>query len=148
MTGRRGIVRQSAASLLLIIAGCRSVPIRAGPLPAAHSCYRMSGSLLPYAVAQSDTVWLLLSDQSQRRFGARTFEALILDGRTRIPAVWHSVGRDSLRIEWEGAAGVRTVEFRETPDGIAGHAATNDGAMAGNTAITGRRADCALLANR
>ena len=90
----------------------------------------MSGSLVQHAEDQSDTVWLLLSDQSRRRFGARTFEALILNGRTRIPAVWHSIGRDSLRVEWESLASAQSVLFRETPDGIAGHATTKGEAVA------------------
>ena len=145
---RRGIVRQLAVSLLLPIVSCRPAPLRTGPLPAAHSCYRMSGPLLPSAVAQSDTVWLLLSDQSQRRFGARTFEALILNGGTRIPAVWHNVARDSLRVEWESAAGPQSVLFRETPDGIAGRAVTKEEQMTRAHTLTGRRADCALLANQ
>jgi hypothetical protein len=141
-------VRQIAIGLLLIIASCRPTPIRTGPLPAAHSCYVMSGPLLPYAEARSDSVWLLLSDQSPRRFGARAFDALILRGDTKLSATWHSIARDSLQVEWATSAGAQSVVFRETPAGIEGHAPANGGAVNGADMITGRRADCMRLADR
>ena len=131
--------------LLIFIGGCRPPsPARIGPLPAAHSCYRMSGALLPLVSTQASPVWLLLSDQS-RAFGARSYDAMVLSGSTRVPATWRRVARDSLRVDFVSTTGTTSVVFHETPAGISGFAAVAQDAASPGPPLTGRRADCAVL---
>jgi hypothetical protein len=142
-------MRRAVLWWTLAISACRpSVPVRTGPLPAAHSCFLMTGALLqPVALPASAATWLLLSDQSAKRFGARDFDALSLDGGVTTAARWHRVTGDSLRVEWTAAAQARIVVFHETADGIRGLAPMADDASAQGRTVEGRRVDCALLAS-
>jgi hypothetical protein len=149
MTGSQRLsVLRTASGLVLLIAGCRpSGSVGSGPLPAAHSCYRMTGPLLQPAEASSPAaVWLLLSDQSSKRFGARSYDAVLLTNGIATTAAWHRIARDSLLVEWASPSGAHMVKFHSGAERIDGLAAVGPSAAAHGVLISGMRADCALLA--
>jgi hypothetical protein len=149
MTGsQRMSVLRAAIGLSFLIAACRSSgPVRTGPLPTAHSCYRMTGPLLQPAEAVSPAaVWLLLSDQSPKRVGARSYDAVILTNGIYTRAAWHRIAGDSLLVEWASPSGAHTVKFHSGAERIDGLAAVEPSAAARGGPISGTRGDCALLA--
>jgi hypothetical protein len=145
---QRMSVLRVTIGLTLLIAGCRpSGSVRTGPLPTAHSCYRMTGPLLQPAEAVSPAaVWLLLSDQSSKRFGARSYDAVILTNGISTTATWHRTARDSLLVEWVSPAGAHSVKFHSGAERIDGLAAVDPSAAARGVPISGTRGECALLA--
>lgn len=137
-----------ALCVLLLVGGCRpSQPVRTGPLPSAHSCYRMTGlSVQASAATSTSPVWLLLSDESPKRFRARSFDAMIVDNGISTPAQWHRTSRDSLLLEWTSTSGVHTVTLHATASSIYGvPAADSSTSTPGGASISGTRVDCGLL---
>lgn len=134
--------------LALCLGACRaSAPINTGPLADAHSCYRMTGlGARRDSVNALPTVWLLLSDNSAKRFGAHAYEAMILEEGVVTPAAWHRVAREALALDWTERGAQRHADFMTTPDGIRSTATIVPGASSADRGISGQRVDCALPA--
>lgn len=134
--------------LALALSACRaSAPVNTGPLADAHSCYRMTGlGALRDSARASPTVWLLLSDNSAKRFGAHAYEAMILEESVATPAAWHRVAREVLALDWTEGGVQRHVDFMTTPGGIRSAGTMVPGASGADRGISGQRVDCALPA--
>lgn len=144
----RSAIRWRGLVLTLGLGACRaSAPINTGPLADAHSCYRMTGlSVRRDSVHASPTVWLMLSDNSAKRFGAHDYEAMILEEGVVTPAAWHRVAREAIALDWTEGGVQRHVDFMTTPDGIRSAGAMVPGVSSADGGISGQRVDCALPA--
>jgi hypothetical protein len=97
------------------------------------------------AVTSTSPVWLLLSDESPKRFGARSFDAMIVNDGVSTTAAWHRISRDSLLLEWTSSSGAHTAKLHSTPAGVDGLVATGSLTSTQGSRISGLRIDCGVV---
>ena len=149
VTYRHAVTCTTLGAALFAVACRSSGTLRTGPLPSAHSCYRMTGPLLQTdGESASIAVWLLLSDESSKRFGAHAYDAVIITNGVSANATWHRTGSDSLLVAWATPSGPHMVTFHSAPERITGLTAVEPSARTTPHSVSGTRAECATIATR
>jgi hypothetical protein len=97
--------RLPIAILLVLLPACGLFSGPAKPLPVAHTCYRTTGPLLAPA-AREEAKWLMLTDSSGERAGARWYAGRVVAGKGKPqPVRWQSAGAGAIRVQWGNGDG-------------------------------------------
>ena len=103
--------RLGSAVLLALVTGCGLFGGSPKPRPVAHTCYRTTGPLLSPA-ADTSARWMLLTDSTRERAGARWYDGRVVTGARKPQRVtWQRSGPGAIRVRWDNGAG--TMEAAE-----------------------------------
>jgi hypothetical protein len=82
--------------------GCALAPRRSVGVPDVHTCYHFDGPESGAPPGIADGTWLLLTDESHDRFGARLYDGRLVSAARVLAVKWRRMSPDSLEIRTEG----------------------------------------------